>query len=71
MVSMRSKQPARKFLYEVSLASDRSVIVEAANSTQAKRKACKYWGYKPGDPWLGLSAIKARKISKKISKKED
>ena len=65
MVSVKTKQPAQKFLYEVSLASGRSVMVEAANSTQAKRKACKYWGYKPGDPWLGLSSMKAQKISKK------
>ena len=49
--------------YEVSSPDrQRKIVVKAANSTQAKRKACKYWGYKPGDSWVGISSLKARKI---------
>jgi len=40
----------------------RTITVEAKNSTQAKRKACKIWELKPTDYWCGITSLKARKI---------
>ena len=48
--------------YLVISPGERTITVEAQNSTQAKRQACKYWNIKPSDPWCGLSALKAQKI---------
>jgi len=42
--------------------SDREIILEAKDSTQAKRKACKLWGFKPSDRWLGITAVHARRL---------
>lgn len=49
-------------LYEVTSPGGRVAHVEADNSTQAKRKACALWGYKPSDPWVGVANMRARKI---------
>ena len=48
--------------YLVTSPGERVIAIEAKNSIQAKRKACRYWGIKPSDSWCGLSALKARKI---------
>jgi hypothetical protein len=48
--------------YLVISPGEREIVIEAKNSIQAKRKACRFWGIKPSDPWCGLSALKARKI---------
>lgn len=48
--------------YIVTSPGGREFEVEAQNSTQAKRKACRYWNIKPSDPWCGMSAMKAIKI---------
>lgn len=48
--------------YIVTTPGERTAEVEAKNSTQAKRKACKFFGIRPGDPWCGMSAMTAKKI---------
>ncbi len=48
--------------YIVTSPGGREVEIEARNSTQAKRKACRFWGIKPSDPWCGVSTMRARKI---------
>jgi len=48
--------------YIVASPGERTITVEAQNSTQAKRKACRYWGIKPSDKWCGITALKARRI---------
>ncbi len=48
--------------YIVTSPGERTITVEAKNSTQAKRKACRFWGISPSDPWCGLSALRAKKI---------
>lgn len=48
--------------YLVTSPGERTITVEAQNSTQAKRQACRFWGIKPSDPWCGMPALKARKI---------
>ena len=48
--------------YLVTSPGERTITVEAQNSTQAKKQACRYWGIKPSDPWCGLSAMTAKKI---------
>lgn len=52
--------------YLVTSPGERTITVEAQNSTQAKRKACRFWGIKPSDSWCGLSALKARKIKESV-----
>jgi hypothetical protein len=41
----------------------RALILEAANTTIAKKKACKEWGLKISDQYHGESSLKAKKIS--------
>ena len=41
------------------------IILEAKNSSQAKRKACRLWGISPSDPWHGISTMQARKLTTK------
>lgn len=51
--------------YEVGIAwdpTDRWIVVEAKDSTDAKRQWCKRFGRKFSDPWCGASILKARKI---------
>ena len=48
--------------YIVTSPGEREIVIEAKNSIQAKRLACKYWGIKPSDPWCGISGMKAIKI---------
>ncbi len=50
--------------YLVTSPAGRTIEVEAQNNTQAKRKACKYWGIKPNDKWCGVSGLTAQKINK-------
>ncbi len=45
-------------------------IIEANNSTQAKRKFCKLWGIRPSDEWHGISTIQARKLTEEEAKAE-
>lgn len=45
-------------------------IIEANNSTQAKRKFCKLWGISPSDPWHGISTMHARKLTEEEVKAE-
>ncbi len=51
--------------YLVESPGGREVLIKAKNSNQAKRQACRYWGYKPNDPYCGITAMKARKIEMK------
>lgn len=52
--------------YIVTSPSEEEVEVEAQNSTQAKRKACKHWGIKTGDKWCGITALTARRIKEEV-----
>ena len=49
--------------YEVTSAGGRKTIVEAKDSAQAKRMACRHWRMTPSCPWTGAAAMKARKVS--------
>ena len=51
--------------YLVTSPGEREITVNAKDSAQAKRLACKYWGIKPGDPWCGITAMKAKKLEMK------
>ena len=58
-------------LYKViSPMLEQEIIVEAQNSTQAKRKACRLWGVSPSDEWHGISTMQARKLTKEEIKAE-
>lgn len=48
--------------YIVTTPGERTITVDAQNSTQAKKIACKYLGIKPSDKWCGLSSLIAKKI---------
>ena len=48
--------------YLVISPGEREIVIEAKNSTQAKRMACKCLGIKPSDKWCGISGMKAIKI---------
>lgn len=48
--------------YKVRHVGGRERIVPAKNGTEAKRQACKFWGYKPNDYWLGITACSANLI---------
>lgn len=50
--------------YLVTSPGERTITVEAQNSTQAKRQACSVWGRKPSDKWTGVPALKARRLDK-------
>lgn len=45
-------------------------IIEANNSTQAKRKFCKLWGIRPSDPWHGISTLTARRLTEEETSEE-
>lgn len=47
--------------YLITSPGGREIIINAPNSTKAKKVACKFWGIKPSDPWCGLSALSAKK----------
>ena len=47
--------------YIVTSPGGREVEVEAQNSTQAKKEACKHWGIRSNDKWCGITALKARR----------
>lgn len=49
-------------LYDVRSPGGRVARVEAANSTQAKRLACRRWGYRPSDYWVGITSMKATRV---------
>jgi hypothetical protein len=48
--------------YLVISPGEREIVIEAKNSTQAKRKACRFWGIKPNDEWCGITALTARRM---------
>ncbi|MEG6613729.1 hypothetical protein V6C42_12815 [Pseudoclostridium thermosuccinogenes] len=48
--------------YIVTSPSEREITVDAKNSTQAKRIACKAWGIRTSDKWCGMSALRARRV---------
>lgn len=50
----------------VTSPAGREITIEAQNSTQAKRKACKHWGIKTGDKWCGITALTARRIKEEV-----
>ena len=52
--------------YIVISPGGREVEIEAQNSTQAKRKACKFWGIKPSDEWCGITALTASRIKEEV-----
>lgn len=45
--------------YLVISPGGREVEIEAQNSAQAKKEACKYWGIRSNDKWCGITALKA------------
>jgi len=49
--------------HEVTAARGRKTIVQAKDSGQVKRQACKHWRMTPGDAWTGTAGMKARKVS--------
>lgn len=51
--------------YLVTSPGEREITVNAKDSAQAKRLACKFWGIKPRDPWCGITAMKAKKLEMK------
>lgn len=53
----------RTYTYAVSHWSHGTVIVAAKDSTQAKRKVCRFWGIKPNDYWCGMSCFTARRLA--------
>jgi hypothetical protein len=48
--------------YKVRHTGGRELIVPAKNGTEAKRQACKFWGYRPNNTWLGITACSAKLI---------
>ncbi|WP_140417665.1 hypothetical protein [Desulfosporosinus sp. FKA] len=48
--------------YKVRHHGGRELIVSAKNGTEAKRKACRFWGYRPNDWWMGITACSAKLI---------
>ena len=56
--------------YIVTSPGERTITVEAQNSTQAKKEACKFWGIKPNDEWCGITALTARRIKRKQAEQE-
>ena len=48
--------------YLVRHVGGRELIVPAKNGTEAKRKACRFWGYRPNDWWVGITACSAKLI---------
>jgi len=58
-------------LYKViSPMLEQEIIVEAQNSTQAKRKACRLWGVSPSDEWHGISTMTARRLTEEETREE-
>ena len=58
-------------LYKVvSHMLEQEAIVEAKDSAQAKRKACKLWGVSPSDEWHGISTMQAKKLTEKERQEE-
>jgi hypothetical protein len=57
-----TKETTKLRNYTVRHVGGRELIVPAKNGTEAKRKACKFWGYKPNDYWLGITACSANFI---------
>lgn len=52
--------------YLIISPGEREITIEANNSTQAKRKACRIWGISPSDCWCGISALKALQIKQEM-----
>jgi len=58
-------------LYKVvSHMLEQEAVVEARDSAQAKRKACKLWGVSPSDRWHGISTMQARRLTEKEQQDE-
>jgi len=57
--------------YLVISPGEREIVIEAKNSIQAKRKACRYWGIKPSDKWCGITALTARRCEDYERRDED
>lgn len=58
-------------IYEVGIRWETSrIVIEASNSTDAKRKYCKLIGRKYNDPWSGADILSARKLESSKSIKE-
>ena len=51
-----------KYKYIVTSPGGREVEIEAQNSTQAKKEACKHWGISSNDKWCGITALTARRM---------
>jgi len=51
------------YYYKVTSPSGNEFTCMAKNSQDAKKQACKFWGIKQSDPWCGMTAMKAKKIS--------
>lgn len=49
--------------YLVISPGGREIRIEAKNSTQAKREACRHWDIKPGDKWCGVSSLHTRRFN--------
>ncbi len=58
-------------LYKVtSYMLEQEAVVEARDSAQAKRKACKLWGVSPSDRWHGISTMTARRLTEEERREE-
>lgn len=55
----------QEFWYEITCIGGSTTYIKARNSQQAKRKACKEWGFKPNDYWTGISSLTAQRVREK------
>lgn len=55
--------PEYKVIDNEHYPNKRALIIDAANSTQARRKACKIWNLKINDRYYGASSLKIEKIT--------
>lgn len=51
--------------YHVKNGSGRQAYVPAVSSAHAKRQFCRLYGFRPSDPWLGVSSLSAHKLTPK------
>lgn len=53
--------------YDVIAPSGRRIRIKGAkDARQAKRRACREWGSKPGDKWCGIQGLQAFKVREEV-----
>ena len=57
-----SKERTAVYTYTVTHWTHGTLTVQAKNSDQAKRIACKFYGLKASDLWCGMSCFTARRV---------